>query len=437
MAFNQRTRGSPQERGAISPILAVCLAVALGLLALGLDLGQVFVTKNELQNIADAAALAGAKKLIQAKDPNNPQLAAVYCDEAITTAQAVASENRSAGAVMTVTSGDVVLGQWNLNGGSFTRTGCSTNPMEVTAVQVTVRRDGTDNPTISTFFGGLLGVSQMNSTATAVAYLGVAGTSSLDIPFAVSPNYPAGQSPYARSQPALDWLGPKEAQAANPQPYTWKDLGGSSLDTTRSTFVMPAYAERTDLAKLQKYIKGPSAGGLKYPQVTVGQKVYPISEYQWATNVYNNFTYLKTRYNAAAKVPGTNKWRVTAGVYSPTPVTAVAPVNPWLQLAGRLLPGPSQANACASYTVPAVYLQGLITLDVTGVTCDSDCKNYSYPDSRSCYKVCYVDLEVPLTQNFVTTDRGSNPIPVQKDYKDMNASASDVGAFASVPRLVK
>jgi hypothetical protein len=48
-----------------------------------------------------------------------------------------------------------------------------------------------------------------------------------------------------------------------------------------------------------------------------------------------------------------------------------------------------------------------------------------------------VNLEVPLTQNFVTTDRGSNPIPVQKDYKDMNASASDVGAFASVPRLVK
>jgi Flp pilus assembly protein TadG len=444
MPKSRKIRGSPKEFGAITPILAACLGMTLGFMALTIDLGQLFVAKNELQNIADAAALAGAKKLIQAKDPNNPGLAAVYCSEAITQAQAVAGENRSFGTAMTVTAADVTVGQWDLSNGSFTRTGCSANPMEVTAIQVSVRRDGTDNPSLATFFGGILGAPQMNSNATAVAYLGLAGTSSLTIPFAVSTNYPAGQSPYARSHPLLDWIGPRPAQATDPQEYTWKDLGGSSLDTTRGTFIMPLNSERTDLSKLQKYIKGVSGGGLQYPQVKVGQKVYPISEYQWPTNVYNNFDYLKNRFNASKGANG--KWRVTAAVYSTSnPLAAAPPTNPWLGLAQRLLPGPKAAYACASYTVPSVYVSGFVTADVKQVICDANddgtwdtnCKNYSYGDSRSCYKKCKVVLEVPLNQNFVTTDKSSSPIPTQRDYKDMNAAASEVGNFASVPYLVK
>lgn len=432
----QNSRGSPRECGAITPILAAGLAVALGLLALSIDLGQLFVGKNELQNIADAAALAGAKKLVQAKDPANPGLAAVYCDEAISTAQAVAAENRSFGTVMTITEADVTLGQWDLTNGSFTRTGCSSNPMEVTAIQVTVRRDGTDNPQLGSFFGGLLGAPQMGTSATAVAYLGLAGTSSLSIPFAVPTKYPAGEAPYVRTNPLLDWLLPQPAIAADTRQYTWYDKGGSSLDTTRATFAMPLYSERTDLSKLQKYIKGPNLGGLHYPQVEVGQKVYPISEYRWATNVYNNFTYMKNRYNAEKGADG--KWRVTAAVYgTDNPMAALPPPNPWLRLAQRLLPGPKAAHACASYTTPAVYVQGFITLDVTGVTCESSCKSYSYPDSRSCYNTCHMDLEVPLNDNFVTTDQSATPNPTQRDYQDMNPNAHKVGNFASVPFLVK
>ena len=157
MPKTRDSRGSPKEQGMITPVLAACLAVGLGFLALSVDLGQLFVARNELQNIADAAALAGAKKLIQAKDPANPDLAAVYCSEAISTAQAVAADNRSLGTVMTVSDADVTLGQWNLATGSFNQTGCSTNPMDVTAIQVTVTRDGTENPSIASFFGGILG----------------------------------------------------------------------------------------------------------------------------------------------------------------------------------------------------------------------------------------------------------------------------------------
>jgi Flp pilus assembly protein TadG len=451
MMKTRTCRGSPRERGAITPILAVSLAMALGLMALTVDLGQLFVGKNELQNIADAAALAGAKKLIQ-EDPSNPGRAVVNCTEAITKAQAIAAENRSSGAAMTVTGADVVVGQWDHATGSFTRTGCSANPMEVTAIQVTVRRDGTDNPSLSTNFAGMVGGgSTMNTSATAVAYLGLAGTSSLSIPFGVPANYPAGQephNPYTRINPLLDWLLPRPAIAAD-QTYKWKDdggaTGGTTLDTTRAIFIMPLYGERTDLTKLQKYIKGQVGGGLRYPQVQTGQKVYPISEYRWTSNVYNNFNYMKNRFNAE-KDPATGKWRVTVAVYGTTDPLAAAPTpNPWLKLAQRLLPGPTAAYACASYTSPAVWVQGFVTLDIKKVMCDyngdgtwdSTCTSKAYPNDGSCYKKCYMEVEVPLNQNFVSYDQSAKPTPVERSYQDINPSASNVGNFASVPYLVK
>jgi hypothetical protein len=116
---------------------------------------------------------------------------------------------------------------------------------------------------------------------------------------------------------------------------------------------------------------------------------------------------------------------------------AAVPSPPsWLKLAQRLL-GPKAAYACASYTVPSVYVQGFVTLDITEVSCESSCKNYSYPDDPSCYNTCYVELEVPLKDNFVTTDQSATSNPGGQDYHDMNPVAHKVGNFASVPYLVK
>jgi Flp pilus assembly protein TadG len=453
MSKNRHSRGSPGERGAITPILAVCLAMGLGLLAMTVDLGQLFVAKNELQNIADAAALAGAKKLIQATDPANTGVAAVYCDDAIAAAQAVAGDNKSFGQALTVSDADVVVGQWNLATGSFTKIGRSTNPMDVNAIQVTVRRDGNENPGLASFFGGLLGSPTMNSQATAVAYLGLAGTTAsgtMGLPFAVSSttasgafpgvaNYPARQRPYARSNPLLDWFMPRPAQAAGTLSFTWKDLGGSTLNANKGTFIMPNSSERTDLGQLQRYIKGPNGGGDPYPKsgtIQVGQKVYPISEYQWPGNVYDNFTYLKTRFNSEKAANG--KWRTTVAVYYTNKPSAMAPTAPntWLGLAKSLL-GPKPAYACMSYTSPVSYVEGFITVDVTGVTCNSTCKNYSYPDSRSCYNTCYMNVDVPVDQNFVTPGSNSNPVTGQSSQQMNPNATNNVGNFAAVPYLVK
>jgi Flp pilus assembly protein TadG len=438
------SKASPAEDGSLIVIMALGMAILVVLLAVAIDLGQFYVVKNELQNVADAAALAGAKQLLQAKSGDSA--VAVYCSDATTAAQNCALLNQSSGQGMSIAAADVIVGQWDAKANQFVKTGCSANPLEVTALQVTVRRQPGYNPQIDTFFAKIFGLTAQSSSATATALLGLTGTSALDLPFAVPANYVAGQLPYAQLESGpFGWLAPTPAYAANPQ-YTWHDYGGSSLDTTRGTWIMPNYNERADSGKMQNYLKGPQQGGAQYPQLRVGDQVYPLSEYYYGSYNQTNFTLLKTRFNAA-KNPTTGKWRITAAVYSTNTVSGLARQNSWLQLAGRFLPGVSQAWACTPYSYPAVYVQGFITLDVTGVSATynpGQCHSLVTTDGTtqvtnpcSCRNQLYAKLEVPTTLNTVTSDKGGSPVPFQRDYQDMNAAAAAVGVFAAVPRLVK
>lgn len=54
---------SSRQRGAILAITAIMLVVLVGIAALALDMGRVLVLRSEMQNAADAAALAGAVEL--------------------------------------------------------------------------------------------------------------------------------------------------------------------------------------------------------------------------------------------------------------------------------------------------------------------------------------------------------------------------------------
>lgn len=51
------------QRGAVAIIVALSIAVLIGMIGLAVDLGRMFVIKTELQNAADACALAAAREL--------------------------------------------------------------------------------------------------------------------------------------------------------------------------------------------------------------------------------------------------------------------------------------------------------------------------------------------------------------------------------------
>lgn len=58
-----RAKLKSRQHGAVAIIVALSLVVLIGMLGLVIDLGHLYVTKTELQNAADAAALSGAKEL--------------------------------------------------------------------------------------------------------------------------------------------------------------------------------------------------------------------------------------------------------------------------------------------------------------------------------------------------------------------------------------
>ena len=58
------TRGL-RQRGAVAILFGLSIFVLFGFMALAIDLGRTYVVRTELQNAADAAALAGAKQLNQ------------------------------------------------------------------------------------------------------------------------------------------------------------------------------------------------------------------------------------------------------------------------------------------------------------------------------------------------------------------------------------
>lgn len=177
-----------EEQGAIAIIIGISLAVLLGFVALGVDIGHVMVTRNELQNVADAAALAGARRLgANYENIFYEQQQTYICNPAtiLPVVQDVAMRNRAGGMNITIDAADVVIGRWDADRRTLTPT-----LNQPDAVQVTARRDGGMNGPLATFFAGVLGINTVNistnATAAITAFQSKAGPGWLPIPVGIS-----------------------------------------------------------------------------------------------------------------------------------------------------------------------------------------------------------------------------------------------------------
>lgn len=63
MRHHQLQQLPKRQRGAVAVVVGIAIFVLVGMIGLALDLGQMFVNKTELQNAADACALAAAREL--------------------------------------------------------------------------------------------------------------------------------------------------------------------------------------------------------------------------------------------------------------------------------------------------------------------------------------------------------------------------------------
>ena len=156
-----------ERRGAVAIIVALIMVILIGFAALAVDVGYLYATRNELQNIADGAALAAAGELGKQLSNYEP-----YYEKAIKDAAKEIGEKNQAGgkADIDIMDSEVKIGRWkdpDLNSNGLFETSDSPN-----AVQVTARRGGgSENEAVGTFFGGILGIHKVDVSARATAAL--------------------------------------------------------------------------------------------------------------------------------------------------------------------------------------------------------------------------------------------------------------------------
>ena len=150
------------QRGMTLYTVAVMLFILLGVGALALDLGMLYVTRSEAQRAADSAALAGAKKFIEAGYLSGLVSQATAENLAREEAKAVGAQNVVGGQLAQVLNEDVTF--------PASPTG---NPWITVMVQRTAARGNA----VPTFLAKVMGIFQadVSATATAEAYTSSGG----------------------------------------------------------------------------------------------------------------------------------------------------------------------------------------------------------------------------------------------------------------------
>jgi Flp pilus assembly protein TadG len=147
-----RTTGRRNERGVVIIWTAFFMLMMLGFVAIGVDVAKIMATRTELQNAADAAALAGASGLDMVTGTLIP-------DSAVARAQQTALRNEAfvdSPKPITLLAGDVIT------------------DVDDRTVKVTVRRDAATDGAMITHVAQVLGIKNVDVSATATAKADIA-----------------------------------------------------------------------------------------------------------------------------------------------------------------------------------------------------------------------------------------------------------------------
>ncbi|MHC4322014.1 MAG: pilus assembly protein TadG-related protein, partial [Planctomycetota bacterium] len=166
------------KRGVVAVIVGILLVVLIGFTALSVDVGHLYVVHNELQNAADAGALAGAR-FLYTEDGTAVNAGA----NTIAYNAAVANMSESLAVEVNLSAGDVQRGHWSFATRTFTPNdsleavdlfNVSTEELDadldfINAVKVICRRETTP---AASYFARIFGYQGFIKQAQAIAYAG-------------------------------------------------------------------------------------------------------------------------------------------------------------------------------------------------------------------------------------------------------------------------
>jgi Flp pilus assembly protein TadG len=184
-----------QTRGATAINITLTLFLLIGGASLVIDMGHLYTIRNQLQNVADATALAGVSKLIESQGGQAVRNSEPAKQAAMQVAQSQSQIDEFApvadGAQDDLT---IHFGVWDLNVAdrslAWTDLGTScASDSNANAIRVTIRRSaGTVFGPVTKLFARIFGFPTSDVSASATAYLGYTSevqTGGIQVPLAL------------------------------------------------------------------------------------------------------------------------------------------------------------------------------------------------------------------------------------------------------------
>jgi Flp pilus assembly protein TadG len=324
--------------GVAAVMTALFMVVLLAMGAAAIDIGHALVARNELQNVSDAAALAGTRALgvvyegMTVAEQQSYVLSSGDAAAVIAAVQETASANSAAGVPIAIDPADVAIGTWD----PYSRVHTPT-VNQPKAVRVLSRRDGSANGPISTFLANVVGMSSVDVRAVATADMTAVGQTApgqLDVPFAISEFYftQFGCGDYIKFYPND---GTPQACSA----WHTFDLSPANANTLRNTI-----------------IDGMTAGTYQSPATTPGDTLNFING-----NVASAFPNLINLYNAKKDANG--NWDVFIPVYeSPS----CAPPNGAIPIVGYAEARITNVQGSPNHLIEATILCNIFEGNTSG-----------------------------------------------------------------------
>ena len=214
LRFSHKAR----QQGAIAPMTALLLILVLIPMAgLVLDMGHLYITKSELQNMADASALAAAKDLDNS---------AAGVTKAVATGKAIALKNKyDFSSNLTLQDANFEFGT-SPDGPWYSKSDTETNPTGRTFVKVDTRMSGVAQ-SFNTWLMRIAGANTMSSYGAAVAGRYVNTVTPIGI-CAIDPLHRTAQYNYTTGISEIVEYGFRRGMSYNV--FSLGSLGGASSD---------------------------------------------------------------------------------------------------------------------------------------------------------------------------------------------------------------
>ncbi|MDC3224600.1 pilus assembly protein TadG-related protein [Mariniblastus sp.] len=182
-----------ERRGSVVVTMPVMLGGLIFVAAIMVDIGSFYVNKSQMQNAADAAAIAAAMKIGNDRSAASLETARAYASD-------FANKNQ-VGRGDVLVADDISMGIWDYSGGGFSP-GADVN--NANSFQITVRRGGAASDGLGSYFSRCFGLNDFEAIAKSTVVMSGA-SAAVGVPLALrAPGFGAINPRLTQTNPNFD-----------------------------------------------------------------------------------------------------------------------------------------------------------------------------------------------------------------------------------------